>query len=255
MYTYNASGTNLTARLPTWVQEGGAAAMRARFGNPTTRKKILTDLELGIPNRNSDPKDVMVLSFRRDSLNRLYKGKRLSEIARIHGKNANETMLDIIAADKSGIPSIFFLISEDNVKKMLSLPYVSICSDGASIPTEEPYIKDPTHPRVYGSFARLLSKYVREEKIISLSEAIRKMTSLPATNLKIQKRGMLITGNYADVVVFDPNQVRDKATFENPHQYAEGMQHVFVNGIQVLEAGTHTGAKPGRCIRGPGWGK
>ena len=189
MYTYNASGTNLTARLPTWVQEGGATAMRVRFKNPTTRKRILRELELGIPIRNSDPKDVMILGFRKDSLNKLYQGKRLSEVAQLHGKDANETMLDIIAADKSGVPAIFFLISEDNVKRMLAMPYVSICSDAASIPAEEPFIKDSTHPRAYGSFARLLSKYVREENIMSLPEAVRRMTSLPASNLKIKKRG------------------------------------------------------------------
>jgi len=253
MYTYNASGTNLTARLPTWVQEGGATAMRVRFKNPTTRKRILRELESGIPNRNSDPKDVMILGFRKDSLNRLYRGKRLSEVARLHGKDANETMLDIIAADKSGVPSIFFLISEDNVKRMLAMPYVSICSDAASIPSEEPYIKEPTHPRAYGSFARLLSQYVREEKIMTLQEAVRRMTSLPASNLKIEGRGSLKVGNYADVVVLDPAQVQDKATFEKSHQYAEGIAHVFVNGVQVLDNGRHTGASPGRSIRGPGW--
>jgi N-acyl-D-amino-acid deacylase len=164
MYTYNASGTNLTARLPTWVQEGGAMAMRKRFKDPVMRKRILRDLELGIPSRNSDPKDVMLLGFRKDSLTRLYQGKRLNEVAALHGKDANETMLDLIYADKSGIPSIFFLISEENVKRMLPLPYVSICSDAGSIAAEEPYIKDSSHPRAYGSFARLLSQYVREEK-------------------------------------------------------------------------------------------
>jgi len=255
MYPYNASGTNLTARLPTWVQEGGATAMRVRFKNPVTRKRILKELELGIPSRNSDPKDVMILGFRRDSLNKLYKGKRLNEVANLHGKDANETMMDIIAADKSGVPSIFFLMSEDNVKKMLTMPYVSICSDAASIPAEEPFIKDSTHPRAYGSFARLLSKYVREEKIMTLQEAVRRMTSLPAANLKLNKRGTLKVGSYADVVVFDPDQVKDRATFEQPHQYAEGVNHVFVNGVQVLNEGNHTGAKPGRCIRGPGWKK
>lgn len=253
MYTYNASGTNLTARLPTWVQEGGAAAMRKRFKDPIIRKRILRELELGIPSRNSDPKDVMLLGFRKDSLTQLYRGKRLSEVARLHGKDANETMLDLIYADKSGIPAIFFLISEDNLQRMLPLPYVSICSDAGSIAAEEPYLKDSTHPRAYGSFARLLAKYVREEKILSLQEAIRKMTSLPALNLKITKRGVLQVGYYADVVVFDPDTIRDHATFENPHQYSEGVEHVFVNGVQVLNQGNHTGAKPGRCIRGAGW--
>lgn len=253
MYTYNASGTNLSARLPTWVQEGGAVAMRKRFKDPATRKRILRELELGIPTRNSDPKDVMLLGFRKDSLTKLYQGKRLSEVAKMHGKDANETMLDLIYADKSGIPSIFFLISEDNLKRMLPLPYVSICSDAASIAAEEPYIKDSTHPRAYGSFSRVLSQYVREEKLFSLQEGIRKMTSLPASTLKLKKRGVLKIGNHADIVVFDPALIKDKATFEKPHQYAEGMDHVFVNGVQVLDNGEHTGAMPGRCIRGSGW--
>lgn len=253
MYTYNASGTSLTARLPTWVQAGGAPAMRKRLRNPTIRKKLLRDLELGIPTRNSDPKDVMLLGFRKDSLNKLYRGKRLSEVALLHGKSANETMLDLIVADKSGIAAIFFLISEENVKRMLALPYVSICSDASSIPAEEPFLQDATHPRTYGSFARLLGKYVRDEKILTLEEGIRRMTSLPANNLKLKKRGRIAPGYYADVVVFDPATVRDRATFEEPHQYAEGMMHVFVNGIQVLDNGNHTGAMPGRCIRGPGW--
>lgn len=253
MYTYNASGTSLTARLPTWVQEGGAPAMRKRLKNPTLRTRVLNELKLGIPSRNSDPKDVMLMNFRKDSLNELYRGKRLSEVATLHGKNADETMLDLIVADKSGIAAIFFLISEENMKRMLALPYVSICSDAASIADEEPYNAEATHPRGYGSFARLLGKYVRDEKIITLQEAIRRMTSLPAVNLKIQKRGSLAIGNYADVVVFDQNTIKDKATFEDAHQYAEGVKHVFVNGVQVLNNGNHTGAMPGKCVRGPGW--
>lgn len=253
MYTYNASATSLTARLPTWVQEGGAPTMRKRLRNPIIRKKILNDLELGIPNRNSDPKDVMLIGFRKDSLNDLYKGKRLSEIAHLHNKSANETMLDLIVADKSGIAAIFFLISEENVKRMLALPYVSICSDAASIASEEPFIQDATHPRAYGSFARFLGKYVREEKLMTLEEAIRRMTALPAENLKLKNRGRIASGFFADVVVFDPAAIRDRATFDQPHQYAEGMLHVFVNGTQVLDSGKHTGAMPGRCVRGPGW--
>jgi len=253
MYTYNASGTSLTARLPTWVQAGGAPAMRKRLRNPIQRKKVLEELRLGIPTRNSDPKDVLLLGFRTDSLNKLYRGKRLSEVALLHGKSANETMLDLIVSDKSGIAAIFFLISEENVKRMLALPYVSICSDASSIPTEEPFINDPTHPRTYGSFARLLGKYVRDEQVMTLQEAVRRLTSLPASNLKLIKRGSLQVGNYADVVIFNPDSVRDKATFDEPHQYAEGILHVFVNGVQVLDNGNHTGLTPGRCIRGPGW--
>jgi len=253
MYTYHASGTSLTARLPTWVQAGGAPAMRKRLRNPTLRNKVLEELRLGIPTRNSDPKDVMLLGFRTDSLNKLYRGKRLSDVALLHGKSANETMLDLIVADKSGIAAIFFLISEENVKRMLTLPYVSICSDASSIPNEEPFVNDPTHPRTYGSFARLLGKYVRDEKVIPMQEAIRRLTSLPASNLKLIKRGSLSVGNFADIVIFDPDSVQDKATFDEPHQYAEGIIHVLVNGVQVLENGNHTGLTPGRCIRGPGW--
>lgn len=253
MYTYNASGTSLTARLPTWVQEGGALAMRKRLKNPTLRARVLNELKFGIPTRNSDPKDVMLMNFRKDSLNELYRGKRLSEVATLHGKNADETMLDLIVADKSGIAAIFFLISEENVKRMLALPYVSICSDAGSVADEEPYNSDPTHPRAYGSFARLLGKYVHEEKIMTLQEAIRRLTSLPASNLKIEKRGSITVGNFADIVIFDPDTITDMATFEDAHQYAEGVIHVFVNGVQVLDNGNHTGALPGKCVRGPGW--
>lgn len=253
MYTYNASGTSITARLPTWVQEGGAQAMRKRFKNPALRKRLLREMELGIPSRNSDPKDVMVMGFRTDSLNQLYRGKRLNEIAAKHGKSANETILDLLVADKSSIPCIFFLISEDNIRKMLPLPYVSVCSDAASIPDEPPFNNDGTHPRAYGSFARLLAKYSREEKLFSTKEAVRKMTSLPATNLKIQKRGLLKVGNFADVVLFDPDAIQDHATFDDPHQYTTGVVHVFVNGVQVLKDGEHTNKKPGRLVVGPGY--
>jgi N-acyl-D-amino-acid deacylase len=252
MYTYNASGTSITARLPTWVQEGGAQVMRTRLRTPALRKRLLREMELGIPNRNSDPKDVMVMGFRTDSLNKLYRAKRLSEIARMHGKSANETILDLLVADKSSIPCIFFLISEDNVKKMLPLPYVSICSDAGSIPDEPPYNEDGTHPRAYGSFVRTLAKYAREEKLFTIEEAVRKMTSLPASNLKIKKRGLLKSGYFADVVIFDQATIQDHATFEDPHQYATGVQHVFVNGQQVLKDGEHTGKMPGRLVAGPG---
>ncbi len=253
MYTYAASGTGLTARLPTWVQEGGSAAMRKRLKNPATRKRVLRELELGIPNKNGDPGDVLLLGFRKDSLNKRYRNKRLDQVALLHGKNADETMLDLIVADRSSVSSIFFLISEDNVKRMLQLPYVSICSDASSIPSEKPFIDDGTHPRTYGSFARLLAKYVREEKLMTLEEAVRRMTSLPAANLKLKKRGNLRPGFFADLALFDPQKIQDHATFEEPHLYATGMKHVFVNGTQVLENGEHTGVFPGRCVRGPGW--
>lgn len=256
MYPYNASGTSLQARLPTWVQEGGAVAMRRRLTNLVTRKRVLRELELGIPTRNSEPQDVLILGFRKDSLNRLYRNKRLDEIARLHGKNGDETMIDLLVADQSSIPSvIYFVISETNMKKMLQLPYVSIGSDGASVAAEKPFINGETHPRVYGTFARFLGKYVRDEKLMSLEEGIRRLTSLPATNLKISRRGLLAVGNYADVVIFDPARIADHATFEDSHQYATGVEHVLVNGVQVLADGQHTHAFPGRSIRGPGWRK
>ena len=257
MYTYNASSTGLTARIPTWVQEGGMTAMRKRLKDPEIRAKLLEDLAKGIPSKNSDPKDVLVLSFHRDSLNDLFKNKRLDEIARLHGKPADETMLDLIIADRSSfpIPCIYFLMSEDNVKRMLQLPYVSICSDASSISNEPPNNKSATHPRVYGSFARLLSKYVREEKIMTLEEAVRRMTSLPASNLKVKKRGLLKSGYYADLAIFNPEEIKDNATFDDSHAYATGMKHVLVNGVPVLEDGEHTGNMPGRAVRGPGWKK
>ena len=255
MYTYDASGTGLVSRLPTWVQEGGMKPMRKRLKNPSTRRKVLEELRLGVPMKNSDPGKVMILGFRKDSLNKLYRNKRLDEIARLHGKTADETMIDLIVADQSHIPSIFFLISEDNVRRMLQLPYVSICSDAASRAAEKPFTDEGTHPRLYGSFARFLGKYVREEKLMPLEEAVRRMTALPASNLKIVKRGNLKRGNFADIAVFDPLTITDHATFEEPHQYSTGMVHVFVNGTQVLENGEHLGTMPGRCVRGPGWTK
>ena len=223
--------------------------------DPLVRKKVLDDLSRGIPQKNSDPKDVLVLGFHRDSLNRLYRNKRLDEISMLHGKNSDETMIDLIIADRSPhpIPCIFFLMSEDNVKRMLQLPYVSICSDGASIADEAPTNEGNTHPRVYGSFARLLGKYVREEKLMTLHEAVRRMTSLPAENLKIRDRGLLKPGYFADVAVFNPETIVDRATFEDSHAYSEGMVHVFVNGVQVLDNGQHTGKMPGRVVHGPGY--
>ncbi len=249
MYPYDASGTTLTARLPTWVQEGGARDMRKRLVDPMLRKRVLHEMKMGIPTRNSDPKDVLLLGFKKDSLNALYRGKRLNEVARLHGKNADETVLDLLVADKSTIPAIFFLMSTENVKRMLKLPYVSICSDAAAYAVDPLFAEDGTHPRAYGSFARFLGEYARDQNLMPLEEAIRRMTSLPAQNLGFKRRGQLKVGHYADLAIFDPARVKDKATYENPHQYAEGMVHVFVNGKQVLREGQHTGAMPGKALR------
>ncbi|MBL7856617.1 MAG: D-aminoacylase [Cyclobacteriaceae bacterium] len=252
MYPYTASGTGLTSRLPLWVQEGGAKEMRKRLRTPSIRKKVLLEMQKGIPYKNSDPKDVMIMGFRLDSLNKLYRGKRLDEIARLHGKNADETTIDLIVRDKSRIEAIYFLISEDNMKRMLHLPYVSFGSDAGSQAIPENAEEQGVHPRTYGTFARVLGKYVRDEKVIPMEEAIRRMTALPARNLNIRKRGTLTIGNFADVAIFDPATVQDHATFENPHQYATGMIHVLINGKFVLYEGEHTGTTPGRFIRGQG---
>jgi N-acyl-D-amino-acid deacylase len=251
-YPYVASATGLTARLPNWVQEGGAAAMRKRLRNPDTRKKVLREMREGIPYKNSDPKDVMLLGFRLDSLNKIYRGKRLDQVAALHGKDADETAIDLIVKDKSTIAAVFYLQSEFNVRKFLQQPYVSFGSDGASMSDAKIFDDWGTHPRAYGTFARVLGKYVREEKLISLEEAVRRMTSLPATNLRIENRGSITPGHFADIAVFDASSISDRATFEDPKQYATGMIHVFVNGVQVLNNGNHTGAKPGRVVYGPG---
>jgi N-acyl-D-amino-acid deacylase len=253
MYPYIASGTGLTSRLPTWILEGGAKEMRRRLRSSTIRKKVLYEMEKGIPYKNSDPSSVVLMGFRLDSLNALYKGKKLSEVAKLHGKSADETTLDLIIKDKSPIEAIYYLQSAENVRKIIKKPYVSFGSDAGSMAVTEQFEKWGAHPRAYGTFARVLGKYVRDEKVIPLEDCIRRLTSLPASNLKIRKRGRLVKGYYADIAVFDLDAIKDNATFENPHQYAEGMVHVFVNGTQVLAAGEHTQARPGRIIRGPGY--
>lgn len=254
-YPYVASATGLTARLPNWVQEGGAAAMRKRLRNPPVRAKVLHEMRVGIPYKNSDAHDVMLLGFRLDSLNLLYRGKRLDDVAAIHGKDADETVIDLVMRDKSTIAALFYQQSEDNIRKVIRQPYVTFGSDGASMSDAEIFKDWGTHPRAYGTFARVLGKYVRDEKLITMEEAIRRLTLLPATNVKIKKRGKLEVGYYADMAIFNPATIKDLATFEEPKQYAEGMVHVFVNGVPVLMEGEHTGATPGRIIHGPGYKK
>ncbi len=253
MYPYTASGTGLSSRLPTWVQEGGAKEMRKRLRTAAIRKKVLYEMEMGIPYKNSDPANVVLMGFRLDSLNILYKGKRLDEVARLHGKNADETVVDLIVRDKSRIEAIYYLQAEDNLKKIIQLPYVSFGSDAGSEAITKENLEEGTHPRTYGTFSRVLGQYVREEKLVSMEEIIRRLTSLPASNLKIKKRGSLKIGYYGDLALFDATTVQDHATFEKPKQYATGMVHVFINGIQVLNNGEHTSAKPGRVVRGPGY--
>lgn len=260
MYTYTAGATGLDATMPPWVQEGGIKEWIKRLKNPAIRKKVL--LEMRTPTDTwenlllnaGDPERVLLLGFTNDSLKR-YTGKTLGEVARIYGKSPEETAMDLVITDSTRVETAYFLMNEENIRRQIALPYVSFGSDAGSPTAAGMFLKYKDHPRAYGNFSRLLGKYVRDEKVIPLEEAIRKLTSLPATNLKIQKRGQLTPGYYADLAIFDPAKIQDHATFENPHQYSTGMVHVFVNGTQVLADGEHTGAKPGKVVRGPGWKK
>jgi len=258
MYTYTAGATGLDASMPPWVQEGGIKEWIKRLQDPKIRKKALDEMRKPSDKWENlllmagSPDRVLLLGFANDSLKR-YTGKTLAEVAKIYGKSPEETAMDLVITDSTRVGTAYFMMSEDNVKRQIALPYLSFGSDAESPASEGVFLKSNTHPRAYGNFSRLLGKYVRDEKVISLEEAIRKLTSLPASNLKIQKRGSLMPGYYADLAIFDPEKIQDHATFEKPHQYSTGMVHVFVNGTQVLENGEHTGAKPGRVVRGPGW--
>jgi N-acyl-D-amino-acid deacylase len=258
MYTYPASSTGLDATMPTWVQEGGHKAWVKRLRDPAIRARLAKEMRGGAGGYDNSfanaggPDGILLVSFRQDSLRYLI-GKTLGEVARMRGTSPEETAMDLVVQDDSRVGCVFFTMSEDNVKKKIALPWVSFGSDAGSYATEGVFLKTGTHPRAYGNVARLLGKYVREEHVIPLEEAIRKLTSLPATNLKLQRRGRLAPGYFADVVVFNPDSVIDHATFEKPHQYSTGVRDVFVNGTQVLKDGEHTGAKPGRFVRGPGW--
>ena len=247
MYTYPASSTGLHVQLPLWVREGGVADMISKLKEPETRSKVLDELEYELP-----PTHIMLVGFRNPEL-RKYMGMRLTEVAEQLGKSPEEATVDLIVEDNSRIQVVYFSMSEDNIRKKIQLPWMSFCSDAGSMSAEGVFLKQSTHPRAYGSFVRVLGKYCRDEGLYPLEDGIRRLSSLPAKNLKLKQRGSLEVGNYADIVVFDPKTVRDHATFEEPHQYASGVNHVFVNGIQVLKDGEHTGAKPGRFVKGPGY--
>lgn len=259
MYTYIAGATGLDAAMPPWIQEGGINEWIKRMKDPVIRKKALqemrtpTDKWENLMRLAGDPEKILLLGFVNDSLRRNFTGKTLGQVAKIYGKSPEETAMDLVIADSTRVGTAYFLMSEENVKRQLKLPYISFGSDAESPTTSAVFLKTSTHPRAYGNFSRLLGKYVRDEKVITLAEAIRKLTSLPASNLKIKKRGSLTPGYFADIAIFDPTKIQDHATFEKPHQYSTGMVHVFVNGTQVLENGEHTNAKPGRVVRGPGW--
>ncbi|MEQ8243854.1 amidohydrolase family protein [Fulvivirga sp.] len=247
IYTYPASSTGLHVQLPDWVREEGVEATIKRLADSTLRERILSEIKFTNP-----PSSIMLVGFKNEEL-RKYTGMRLDAVAEELGKTPAEAMIDLIVEDDSRIQVVYFSMSEENIAKKVAVPWVSFCSDAGSYTNEGVFIKSSTHPRAYGSFIRVLGKYARDEKVITLEEGIRKLSSLPAQNLKLEKRGMLKPGYYADVVVFDPEKVNDKATFEKPHQYAEGVIHVWVNGTSVLKDGNHTGANAGRFVKGPGY--
>ncbi|MDX9774144.1 MAG: D-aminoacylase [Bacteroidales bacterium] len=252
MYNYPASSTGLGIIVPEWVQEGGFDKWVARLKDPEVRKIIGPEIIKTIMRKQGSPEKILVIGFNTDSLKYL-QGKTLAAIAEMRGTSPEETVMDLIIDDGSNVSAVFFSMSEDNLRKEIALPWMSFGSDGQSMAPEGVFLKSATHPRAYGNFARLLGKYVRDEKIISLEEAVYRLTTLPATNMKISMRGALREGYYADVVIFDPAKIQDHSTFEDPHQLSTGMIHVFVNGVQVLNDGGHTGAMPGRVVRGPGY--
>jgi len=258
VYPYAASSTGLNASMPPWVQEGGFEASLDRLADPDLRPRIAREMlhasedwENGYLNAGS-PDNILLVGFVSDRLKPLT-GKTLAEVAAMRGSNPEETAMDLIVEDQSRIRAVYFAQSEDVVRRAIALPWVSFCSDAASMAPEGVFLKRNPHPRAYGAFARVLGRYVRGEKILSLEEAIRKLSALPAANLRLDRRGLLRTGYFADVVAFDPTSIEGHATFVEPHQYATGMVHVFVNGVQVLADGEHTSATPGRVVRGPGW--
>ena len=258
MYTYVAGATGLDASMPPWVQEGGYEKWAERLQDSEIRQKVLqemrtpTDKWENLMYAAGTSDNLLLVGFENDSL-RHYTGKTLTEVAKIHGKSPEETAIDLVIADGSRVGTVYFLMSEENLKKQIALPYMSFGSDAASQAPEGVFLNSSAHPRTYGNFSRLLGKYVRDEQIISIEEAVRKLTSLPASNLKINKRGSLSKGYFADLAIFNPETIQDHATFSEPHQLSTGMIHVFVNGEQVLKDGKHTGAKPGRVVRGPGY--
>ena len=257
MYTYTAGATGLDAAMPPWVQEGGYEAWAGRLKDPKIRERVRKEMSTPTDEwenlyLHAGADKVILVGFKNDALKPLT-GKTLAEVAKMRGKSPEETAMDLVIEDGSRVGTIYFLMSEENVKRQIALPWLSFGSDAEAPATEGVFLKSNTHPRAYGNVSRLLGKYVRDEKVIPLEEAVRKLTALPAENLKIRERGRLQEGYFADLAIFDPAKVQDHATFEKPHQYSTGMVHVFVNGVQVLKDGEHTGAKPGRVVRGPGW--
>ena len=257
MYTYTAAGTGLDACFPPWTEDGGYEALFKRLRDPATREKIKAEVKIDSDKWENlylgagSPDNILLAAFKSDKLKPLT-GKTLAQVAKMRGKDPIDTAMDLVAEDESRIGTIYYVMSEENVKKELKKPWISFGSDEASQAPEPPFTKSNPHPRAYGNFARVLGKYCRDEKILSLPEAIRRLSAQPAQNLELDHRGTLKEGMFADVVVFDPKTITDHATFDKPHQYATGMKHVFVNGVQVIKDGEHTNAKPGRALWGAG---
>ena len=257
MYTYAAAATGLDATMPPWSQEGGhdewVERLRSEKNRNLISKEMLNaDSEWENFFMQAGPEGILLTGFKNSDLKK-YIGKTLSEVSKLRGTSPQITAMDLVIEDNSRVDAVFFLMSEANVLKQIKKPWISFGSDAGALANEGVFIEKSTHPRAYGNFARVLGKYSRDEKAITLTEAIRRMTSLPASNAGIYDRGQLKKDYYADIVVFDPEEIADRATFENPHQYAVGVEHVFVNGVQVLNHGKHTGAMPGMVVRGPGW--
>jgi N-acyl-D-amino-acid deacylase len=257
MYTYTAGATGLDAAMPPWVQEGGLDAWVKRLQDPAIRKRVAQEMRTRGDWENlllaaGKPENVLLVAFDKPDLKPLT-GKTLAEVARLRGKSPEETAMDLVVEDHSRIGTVYFLMSEDNVKLGLSQPWVALDSDEGSYIPEGVFLKFQPHPRAYGNFARFLGHYVRDEQVASLSQAIKRLSALPAHNLKLRDRGELKVGNYADIVIFDPATIADHATYDNPQRFATGVRDVFVNGVQVIRDGEHTGAKPGQVVRGPGY--
>lgn len=258
MYTYTAGATGLDAAMPPWVQEGGYAAWAKRLQDPAIRARVKQEMDTPTTEWENfflapgSPDRILLIGFKADSLKQ-YTGKTLAEVARLRGTSPEETAMDLVIRDGSRVGTVYFLMSEENVRKEVALPWVSFASDEGAYTAGGVFLKFSAHPRAYGSFARLLGTYVRDEHVIPLEAAVRRLSALPAENLRLRRRGLLRSGYYADIVVFDPATIRANSTYDRPHQYATGVRHVLVNGVAVLTNGEPTGAKPGRVVRGPGW--
>lgn len=257
MYTYTAGSTGFDAAMPTWVQAGGREAWIARLKDPAIRARVIAEMrdpKAGYENlyRHAGAEGTLLVGFRTEKLKGLT-GKTLAAVARERGVSPEDAIIDLVIEDGSRVQVVYFLMSEENVKRQTGLPWMSFGSDAAALAPEGVFLKSSTHPRAYGNFARVLGKYVREEKALTLPDAIRRMTSFPATNLGLKDRGMLKVGAYADVVVFDPKTVGDRATYDNPRQYAVGVSEVIVNGVLSLSGGEPTGKLGGKAVRGRAW--